>query len=144
MNESKIIGELLGLPQIRVSDYRMIGTSGIEISIESTLDVAVCPQCGELSQDAYRKDEAQTLRDLRMWNRTCTLRYTPQRYRCTKCQDSFTEQVGWRSAGRSYTQRYEQWLAERARQEPISRIAAAEGISEETVQGMFERMAKKK
>jgi transposase len=143
MNESKIIGELLGLPQLRVTDYQMVGISRIEISIETTLEVAVCPTCGELSQDAYRKDEAQQIRDLRMWNRTCILRYTPRRYRWRKCQDSFTEQVVWRSAGRSYTQRYEQWIAERARQEPISRIAEGEGISAETVQGMFERMAKK-
>lgn len=144
MNENKIMSELIGLPQVRVTDYRLIGTDKIEISLESSLEVGVCPTCGEVSQDAYRQDEAQTIRDLAMWNRTCHLRYTPQRYRCTKCQDSFTAQVVWRNAGRSYTQRYEQRIAERARQEPISRIAASEELSAETVQGMFERWAKKK
>lgn len=144
MNENKIISELIGLPHVRVTDYRLIGPDKVEISIESSLEVAVCPTCGEVSQDAYRQDEAQTIRDLPMWNRTCHLRYTPQRYRCTKCQDSFTAQVVWRNAGRSYTQRYEQRIAERARQEPISRIAASEDLSAETVQGMFERWAKKK
>jgi transposase len=143
MNGIETINELLGLPQIRVTDYQMVGTTGIEISIESSLVVAVCPTCRELSPQAYRKDEAQKIRDLRMWNRLCSLRYTPQRYRCEQCQDSFTEQVVWRSAGRSYTHRYEQWIAERARREPISRIAEAESLSEESVQGMFERMAKK-
>jgi transposase len=143
MKESELIGTLLGLPQIRVTQYRMVGTTRIEISIESTAEVAVCPTCGKVSEQVLRQDEAQAIRDLRMWNRKCLLRYRPQRYRCQQCQDSFTEQVVWRNAGRSYTQRYEQWIAGRVRREPISHIAQAEGISEETVQGIFERMAKK-
>jgi transposase len=143
MNEYEIICDLVGLPQIRVTQYRMVGTTRIGISVESTLAVAVCPTCGKLSEEVLRQDEAQSIRDLRMWNRECILRYPPQRYRCQGCQDSFTEQVAWRNAGRSYTQRYEQWIAGRVRREPISHIAQSEGISEETVQGIFERMAKK-
>ena len=143
MNEYELIGSLLGLPQIDVTQYRLIGTTQIEISIESTARVAVCPTCGQVSAPVLRQDEAQSLRDLRMWNRACLLRYRPQRYRCQSCQASFTAQVLWRQAGRSYTERYAQWLAERVRHEPISAIAQAEGLSEETVQGIFERTAKK-
>jgi len=141
MNEYEIIGDLLGLPQIRVTQYRMVGTSRIEISIESTLNVAVCPTCGQLSEQTLRQDEAQSIRDLQVWNRTCILRYHPQRYGCQQCQDSFTAQVSWREAGRSYTQRYAHWIAGRVRREAVSHIAQTEGISEETVQGIFERMA---
>jgi Helix-turn-helix domain of transposase family ISL3 len=44
----------------------------------------------------------------------------------------------------SYTLRYEQHLYQRARQEPVSQVAHAEGLSEEAVQAIFEYWAKKR
>ncbi len=143
MNELKIVTELLGLAHVEVTNYRMQGTNWIEISLEARLAAAVCPDCGELSVTMQRKDEAQSIWDLTMWNRRCTLRYTPHRFRCSSCQATFVEQVGWRTAGTSYTVRYEQHLYERTCREPIAQIAQDEGVSEDTVQAIFVRWAKK-
>ena len=143
MNELKIVTELLGLAHVGVTNYRMKGQNEIEISLETTLEAAVCPDCGELSVTMQRKDEAQSIRDLTMWNRRCTLRYTPHRFRCSRCQATFVEQVAWRSAGTSYTERYEQHLYARTCREPIAQIAQDEGVSEDTVQAIFVRWAKK-
>jgi len=49
----------------------------------------------------------------------------------------------WREPGLTYTNRYEQYLYERARREPIAQIAQDEQVSEDIVQGIFERRAKK-
>jgi predicted Zn-dependent protease with MMP-like domain len=51
--------------------------------------------------------------------------------------------VAWREAGRDYTTRYEQALSERVRHAPISQVAHEEHLSEDIVQGIFERWAKK-
>ncbi len=59
------------------------------------------------------------------------------------CQDTFVERVLWREPDLDYTVRYEQALYQRARREPISQIAESEQLSEDIVQGIFERGAKK-
>jgi len=71
------------------------------------------------------------------------LRYTPKRFRCSHCQATFVEQVAWRHAGTSYTVRYEQYLYERTCREPLAQIARDERVSEDTVQAIFVRWAKK-
>jgi hypothetical protein len=43
-----------------------------------------------------------------------------------------------------YTRRYEQFIYERTRREPLAQIAQAEGLTEAIVQGLFERGAKKR
>ena len=53
------------------------------------------------------------------------------------------ERVLWQEAVFVYTQRYEQVIYERARREPIRQIAQPEPLSEDIVQAIFERWAKK-
>lgn len=143
MNQMTVITELLGLRHVCVTAYRMVNSERIELSVESTLSTGVCPTCGKVSQTLHSKGEAQLVRDLPMWQRQCVLRYIPKRFRCAGCQDTFVEQVAWRTAGTSYTTRYEERLYERARREAMAQIAQDEGVSEDTVQTIFERWAKK-
>jgi transposase len=143
MNRMTVVTELLGLPHVRVTAYRMVDGSRIELSVESTLEAGVCPTCGTVSQRLHSQGEAQLVRDLPMWQRRCFLRYTPQRFHCVSCQDTFVEQVAWRTAGTSYTVRYEERLYERARREALAQVAQDEGVSEDTVQTIFARWAKK-
>ena len=44
----------------------------------------------------------------------------------------------------NYTLRYEEYIYQRARKEPVSQIAQDEGLSEEAVQAIFEHRAKKR
>jgi hypothetical protein len=53
------------------------------------------------------------------------------------------ERVVWRDLGQAYTQRYAEHIYHRARREPVAQIAQAEHLSEDIVQGLFERGAKK-
>jgi hypothetical protein len=54
------------------------------------------------------------------------------------------EQVVWREPGMGHTRRYAQHIYQRARQESIAQVAQDEGVSQEMVQGIFERWAKKR
>jgi hypothetical protein len=55
----------------------------------------------------------------------------------------FVEPVAWREPGLAYTVRYEQHVDERARREPTQRVAQDEHLTEEIVQGIFARWARK-
>jgi transposase len=84
------------------------------------------------------------LRDLSIWDRRCWLRLTPRRFKCATCQNTFVERLAWREPERDYSLRYEQHIYQRARKEPITQVAKDENLSEEAVQGIFERWAKKR
>jgi transposase len=138
-----LLTELLDLPNIRVTHYQLVGQQRLNLFIESTVTAAVCPDCQQLSLTVHQIGEPQMLRDLPIWNRRCWLRYAPRRFKCPTCAMTFVERVAWRESGLDYTQRYEQFVYERTRQEPLAHIARTEGLTEAIVQGFFERGGKK-
>lgn len=143
MPEHSLLTQLLELPNVRVIGYDLINRDRLDVTIESTLVAAVCPSCQQISEVTHGHAEQQLIRDLSIWQRQCWLRYRPRRFHCARCQTTFVERVLWREAEFVYTQRYEQVIYERARREPISQIAQQEQLSEDIVQAIFERWAKK-
>lgn len=135
--------ELLGLPNTRVTHYQLVGTQRLNLFVESTVAAAMCPACQAVSLVVHDRGEPQFIRDLSIWNRRCWLRYVPRRFDCATCQTTFVERLAWREPNRDYTQRYEQAIYARARHEPTNQVAQAEQLSEDQVQGIFERWAKK-
>ena len=135
--------ELLDLPHTRVVHYQLVGHHRVNLFVESTLEAAICPTCQHVSTVIHDQGAPLFIRDLSLWHRRCWLRYVPRRFECATCQATFVERLAWREPNREYTQRYEQAIFERARREPTSQIAQAEQLSEDQVQGIFERWAKK-
>lgn len=144
MADCHMLCELLGLPHIQVLGYQIVGHERIEVQIRSRLEAALCPDCQQLSTQIYDTAEAQTLRDLAMWDRQCWLRYAPRRFACTPCGRTFVERVAWRTPGVSYTVRYAQHIYARTRQQAIAQVAQDEGLSQDTVRAIFEQGAKKR
>jgi transposase len=132
------------LPQTNVKGYRITAANQIELEIESTQAAASCPHCGKASERLHEIGDIQFICDLPIWNRRCLLHDRPRRFRCEACKGTFVEQVEWRRPGVSYTLRYETYVYQRCRREPIAQIAKDEGVSEETVQAIFVRQAKKR
>jgi len=144
MADYQMLGDLLGLPNVSVLNYQIMGNARIEVQISSSLEAALCPDCQQLSTQVHDTAEAQTLRDLPMWDRQCWLRYAPRRFACPHCGRTFVERVSWRTPGLAYTVRYAQHIYERARHQDIAQIAQAEGLSQDTVRAIFEQGAKKR
>lgn len=144
MADYPMLTELLNLSNLKVVHYQLVGQKRINLFVESTLDYALCPDCNQASETLHDVGEAQMIRDLPIWERGCWLRLTPRRFKCARCKDTFVERLAWREPGRDYTLRYEQLVYQRARKEPISQVARDEGLSEDAVQGIFERWAKKR
>jgi transposase len=84
------------------------------------------------------------IRDLAYGERRSYLSYRARRFRCEKCNKTFVERVVWKRPDVSYTLRYEKYIYQRARKEPVRQIADEEELSEETVQAIFEHLAKKR
>ncbi len=143
MPDYQLLTELLGLPQVRVRHYELIGRDRIQLSVESTVEAAVCPDCQVISFVLHETSKAQLIRDLPIWQRRCWLHYAPRRFKCATCQDTFVERVLWRAPDLDYTSRYEHAIYQRARREPISQLAESEQLSAAIVQSIFERGAKK-
>ena len=140
----ELLTELLDLPMTRVTHYQLVGPSRINLFVESTAEVALCPACQRVSTVVHDVSDPTFVRDLSMWNRQCWVRYVARRFKCETCQTTFVERVAWREAGLNYTMRYEHHIYQRARREPLAQIAQDERLSEEVVQGIFERGAKKR
>lgn len=143
MPQYEVLTDLLGLPHVEVTHYRIEGTYRIDLTVETTLPAAICPHCQQVSSLVHDTSPPQRLRDLPIWGRRCWLVYAPRRYDCVPCGRTFVERVTWREPGQDYTQRYSEHIYERARLEPVAQIARTERLSEEIVQGLFERGAKK-
>ena len=139
-----MIGELLELPNVRVTKYQTQGHHRINVFVVSTVAAAVCPACESVSTHVHDVGEAQLVRDLPMWDRRCWIGYAPRRFKCERCEKTFVERVAWREPGLNYTTRYEAYVYEQVRRETVAQVAKDEGLSEDVVNGIFERLAKKR
>lgn len=144
MNNNDFVKKLLNLDKVQVLHTEFGGDKKVILLVESVHEVAVCPDCGEVSNKVHDLSEAQMIRDLSIAERCCYLSYRARRFDCRVCGKTFVERVDWKRSGTSYTVRYEQYIYQRARKEPVSQIAEDEGLSEETVQAIFEYRAKKR
>ncbi|MCL5995220.1 MAG: transposase family protein [Chloroflexi bacterium] len=140
----RTIGELLDMPNVRVTKYQTQGHHRVNVFIESTISAAVCPDCESVCAKLHAVDEAQMIRDLPMWHRRCWIGYAPRRFTCEPCHKTFVERVAWREPGLNYTTRYEEYVYEQVRRESVAQVAKDEGLSEDTLAGIFARRAKKR
>lgn len=144
MNNNEFLNELLNLEKLQVTDTEFAGSEQVTLFVESTLAAGICPHCHQVSTKVHDLSAEQTIRDLSIGERCCYLSYRARRFDCEHCDKTFVERVDWKRPGVSFTLRYEQYLYQRARKEPVSQIAQDEGLSEEAVQAIFEHRAKKR
>ena len=144
MSNSDFLSELLGIAKLRVTGTEFVSAEQIKLVVESVDEVGICPECHQLSIQVHGLCDEQIVRDLAYGQRCCYLSYRARRYRCEKCNKTFVERVGWKRPEVSYTLRYETYIYQRARKEPVRQVAEEEGLSEEAVQAIFEQKAKKR
>jgi transposase len=142
MNTSELLNRLLGIQKLHVVKSDFIGEEKLHLEVESTLSVASCPDCGQVSDQIHDESEAQMIRDLSIAERRCYLVYRARRFKCEQCKKTFVERVEWKRSNVSYTERYERYVYQRVRRESVSQVAQDEGLSEEAVQAIFEYRAK--
>jgi len=144
MKSKEFLNELLNLEKVEVKQAEFGGAEQVTLFVETTQEAAICPNCKQVSTKVHDLSAAQMIRDLSIGERRCYLSYQARRFDCVSCDKTFVERVEWKRPNVSYTLRYEKYIYERARKEPVSEIAKDEGLSEEAVQSIFEQRAKKR
>ena len=144
MNNNELLNKLLSISKLLVLKSDFIGEEKLHLEVASTLAVANCPDCGQVSNQVHDESEAQMVRDLSIVERQCFLVYRARRFKCEHCKKTFVERVEWKRPNVSYTERYERYVYQRVRRENVSQVAQDEGLSEEAVQAIFEYRAKKR
>ncbi len=144
MHNNELLNRLLGIQNLHVVKSDFIGAEKLHLEVVSTMPVASCPECGQVSNLVHDESEAQMIRDLSIAERQSYLVYRARRFKCEHCKKTFVERVEWKRSNVSYTERYERYVYQRVRRESVSQVAQDEGLSEETVQAIFELWAKKR
>jgi transposase len=141
MNNNEFVTKLLNLETVQVTQTEFAGDDRVTLFVESMHEMAICPECKQASTNVHDLSAVQMIRDLSIAGRRCSLSYRARRFNCQTCGKTFVERVVWKRPGASYTVRYERYIYERSRKEPVSQIAEDEGLSEEAVQAIFEQKA---
>ena len=144
MDNNELLNQLLGIEKLHVVRSEFVGEGRINLYVESSLAVASCPECGQISEQIHDLSEVQMIRDLPIVERRCYLSYRARRFKCEHCGNTFVERVDWKRTGISYTERYERHIYQRIRRETVSQVAEDEGLSEEAAQAIFAHKAKKR
>ena len=71
MSDHELLTALLSLPQVRVTAYELLDRDRVRLSVESTVEAAVCPECQMVSFVLHETSKPQLIRDLTIWQRRC-------------------------------------------------------------------------
>ena len=101
---------LLGLPGMEVIEYALERQGEqkevIHIFCRHVNDVAVCPQCGQVSETVHEQEE-RCIRHLDIWGKATYLHFPARRFRCKHCKKPFTENLSWVESKRRESTAYQ-------------------------------------
>jgi transposase len=89
------IGHVLGLADVAIESYHFQEDGTLIIRVYSCWEIAVCPDCGTISQDPNGYGEPHLIRDLSIFGQPCYLELRGHRFACEECRDTFTERLKW-------------------------------------------------
>lgn len=135
------IEHVLGLADVVVESYHFRVDGALVIQVCSRWKVAVCSDCGTISQESHGYGEPHLIRDLSIFGQVCYLELCGHRFVCEVCNDTFTERLNWAGHKRRYTRRYEVYIYNLCRKCDFTAVAELQGLTFDIVQGIFERQA---
>ena len=142
---AETLNELLGIPELVVTEYafeQQGGVAIVHIICQHVHDVAVCPECGELSTTEH-DHEMRCVRHLDIWGKMTMLHFPARRFDCPKCQKPFTEKLPWIDKQRRQTNAFERHIYRQCQQASKSAVAKKEHLHYKTVSQIFDRWARR-
>jgi transposase len=122
------IGHVLGLADVAIESYHFREDGALIIRVHSCWEVAVCPDCGTISQDPNGYGEPHLIRDLSIFGQPCYLELRGHRFACEECRDTFTERLNWVGHKRRYTRRHEEYVYSLCQKCDYTAVAELEGL----------------
>lgn len=131
----KILTQILNIP-----NYEVVGVETndeqITLDIQSTMKDAKCPRCGKYSSELH-ENHPRIVRDLPISGKACYLRFTRRRFLCPKCQDPFSEPLGFVKEHRDYTNRYQARIFHQVKENNVTAVMRLEYLTYEQVESIF-------
>jgi transposase len=130
----------LDLPEIRILKSEL-SEREIVITVESTRAWAICPRCGEKTQEFHSFGRQLRLRHLPILGRPVIIEIRPKRFRCPLCEDrpTTTQKLDWYDERSPHTKAYDQWLLLCLIGSTITDVARKERLSDDLVMGAVDR-----
>jgi transposase len=131
----------IDLPDIEVLELSKTGPGDWLIKVESTLQGAICHNCGREITEFHGHDQPVRLRHLPLFEVPVYVEFRPKRYRCRYCDGhpTTTQRVQWHEARSPNTKPYERWLLRILVNSTVTDVARKLGVSEDIVNGAVER-----
>ena len=102
MNNNEFVNKLLNLDKVRVTQTEFAGDDRVTLFVESTHEIANCPDCKGASNSVHDLSAVQIIRDLSIAERRCYLSYRARRLHCERCDKTFVQRVAWKRFEASY------------------------------------------
>ena len=139
------LSSLLGLSGMVVTEYaeeKQAEREVMHIFCEHEHEVAVCPNCGQLT-DRIHESKERCIRHLDIWGKSTFVHFAARRFDCEGCGKRFTEELSWIESQRRESTAYELHVYEQCRHMDQAAVAKQEDLHPETVRLIFQRWAKR-
>ena len=130
-----LLTQLLDIPSYQVisADIR---SDKITLDIESVSQTVVCSHCGKTSKTLHER-HPRIVRDLPISGKPTYLRFIRRRFFCQDCHRVFSESLSFVDERRDYTHRYQDWIFRQVRENNISAVHRAEGLTYDQIESIF-------
>lgn len=131
----------IDIPEVRVIKSEENEKGEIIIKVESTINSAICRECGREIKELHGHGRAIRLRHLPVFERRVYIEIEPKRYRCPYCKGNptTTQKSSWYETNAPHTKAYEQSVMRGLINSTIVDVSRKQGISEEAIEGIIDR-----
>ncbi len=128
-----IFEQIINLPEFTVKNYRFIDGFGLVLILEKKEKKAICPQCGKKSNKLHQNHRYKG-RDLPMMEQDVYLSVNRRQFKCSHCQNPFTEHFDSIKKTRTYTERLAEKIITEVLESDVKNVARRNGLSEKEVE----------
>jgi len=130
----------LDLPHVRVLHTSLDGRD-LTVTVESTIESATCPNCGEQTNELHSYGEPIRLRHLPILGLRTWIELRPKRFICRRCPNTptTTQQLPWYEPRSPHTKAFDEWLMLNLINSTQADVARKCEVSDEQVFGALRR-----
>lgn len=131
----------IGITGINIDSVEENEFGDILIRVTSTIEGAVCPECGKLITKSYGHGREIWLRHLPALGRRTFIIIRPKRYQCPYCEGepTVTQRVPWYKQRSPHTDIYEKHILRALINSTVIDVTAKEDIGYDAVTGIIDR-----
>jgi transposase len=138
--ELKLLTELLNLEGIKIYSYRQHEGIGIILQIEQSKKESICGRCGTRSNKLHQ-NHRQIIKDLPWGEKAVFLEINRRQFKCEKCHQPFSEEMGFIKTRRTYTKRLAVKILEEVLENDIHSVAKKGIVTTEEIERMLKDAA---